>query len=185
MNNKFDGAIQNIISLLKTWKTDEANKTYWFPMPQSPGNESAHTPIQTRILNEQRELEQLEQLNPREDTDSRDQFLSNFDRTDYTLQLEAKQAVKDLLVEFHDNFAQHRFDIGIKTEFKVQLTCLINKPAYSQSFPAPINLKDDILVELALLYKYGIITTLTFSKYAFPIFTQRKPNEKLRLLVDL
>ena len=35
------------------------------------------------------------------------------------------------------------------------------------------------------MHKYGIITTLPFSEYASPIFAQRKPNGKLRLLVDL
>ena len=40
-------------------------------------------------------------------------------------------------------------------------------------------------MELALLHKYGIITTLPFSKYASPIFAQRKPNGKLRLLIHL
>ena len=40
-------------------------------------------------------------------------------------------------------------------------------------------------MELALQHKYGIITTLPFSKYASPIFTQRKRNGKLRRLVDL
>ena len=39
-------------------------------------------------------------------------------------------------------------------------------------------------MELALLHKYGIITTLPFSKYASPKFAQRRPNGKLRLLVD-
>ena len=170
---------------MKTSKTDEFNETYWFPTPQNPSNEREHTPIQTRILNEFRELEQLEKLNPLEDTKSRDQFLSNFDWTNSTLQPDAKQAAENLLVEFHDMFARHRFDIGKNTEFKVQLTPLDNRPSYSQRLPAPINLKDDILVELALLHKYGIITTLPFSKYASPIFAQRKPNGKLRLLVDL
>ena len=42
-----------------------------------------------------------------------------------------------------------------------------------------------ILVELAMLHRYGIVTTLRFSKYASPIFAQEKQNEKLRLLVDL
>ena len=88
-------------------------------------------------------------------------------------------------MEFHDNFAQHRFDSGIDTEFKVQITPLDNRPAHSQSLPAPINFKDDVPVELALLHKYGIITTLPFSKFASPIFAQRKPNGKLHLLVDL
>ena len=86
---------------MKPPKTDEVNETYWFPTPQNPGNEREHTPIQTPILNELRELEQLEQLNPLEDTDSRNQFLSNFNWTDSTLQLDAKQAVQDLLVEFY------------------------------------------------------------------------------------
>ena len=49
----------------------------------------------------------------------------------------------------------------------------------------PIHLKEDLIVELALMHKYGIITVLPFSKYASPIFAQRKPNGRLRLLVDL
>ena len=185
LKNNHDDAIHYKSSLLKTSKTDEVNETYWFPTPQKPGNEREHTPIQTRILNELRELEQLEKLNPLEDNNSRDQFLSNFDWTDSTLQLNAKQAVENLLVEFHDIFARHHFDTGINTELKVKLTPLDHRPAYSQSLPAPNNLKDDFLVELALLHKYGIVTTLPFSKHASPIFAQRKPNGKLRLLVDL
>ena len=35
------------------------------------------------------------------------------------------------------------------------------------------------------MHYYGIITTLSFSMYASPIFAQRKPNGRLRLLVDL
>ena len=41
------------------------------------------------------------------------------------------------------------------------------------------------MVELALLHKYGFKPILPFSKYASPIFAQKKPNGKLRLLVDL
>ena len=56
---------------------------------------------------------------------------------------------------------------------------------YAQSLPTPTNLKDDLLVELALMQEYGIITTLPYSKYSSPIFAQRKPIGKLRILVDL
>ena len=48
----------------------------------------------------------------------------------------------------------------------------------------PIQLKEDLIVELALMHKYGISTVLPFSKDASPIFAQRKPNGKLRLPVD-
>ena len=73
----------------------------------------------------------------------------------------------------------------MNTEFTVKLTPKNDKPVYSQSLPMPIHVKEDVLVELALMHKYGIITVLPFSKYASPIFAQRKPNGKLRLLVDL
>ena len=80
-------------------------------------------------------------------------------------------------MEFHDIFARHRFDIGMNEECKVKLIPKDDSPAYSQSLPAPIKLKEDILVELAMLHKYGIITTLPFSKYASPMFAQKKPND--------
>ena len=67
----------------------------------------------------------------------------------------------------------------------MKLTPKDDSPAHSQSLLAPINLKEDILVELAMLYKCGLITTLPFSKYASPIFAQKEPNGKLRLHVDL
>ena len=57
-------------------------------------------------------------------------------------------------------------------------------PANSLSLPTPKNLKGYILVELALLHRYGIKMT-PFSKYASPIFAQKKSNSNLRLLVDL
>ena len=183
LNNNHDDAIHYINSFLKTSKTDDFNKTYWFPTPQNPGNEKEHTLFQTRILNQLRELVQFEQLNPLKDIDSRNHFLSYFDWTDSTLQRAAKQAVEDLLLEIHDIFARHRFDIGMNTDFKVQLTPLDKRPADSHSLPAPTNLKDDILGELAILHKYGIITPLPSSKYASPIFAQRRQIGKLRLLL--
>ena len=73
----------------------------------------------------------------------------------------------------------------MNTDFKVKLTPQHEEPVYSQSLPTPTNLKDDLLVELALMQEYGIITTLPYSKYSSPIFAQRKRNGKLRILVDL
>ena len=75
-------------------------------------------------------------------------------------------------------------DIGMKSEFKVRITPKDDKAVYSQSLPMPIHQKEDLIVELALMHKYGIITVLSFSKYASPIFAQRKTSGKLRLLVD-
>ena len=174
-----------LTELLRTNKPDQQNNTFWFPTPENPGNTEDHTPIQTRILTELRELQRREKLNPKDNIESRTEFLKRFDWTDTLLRETEKQAVENILVEYHDIFARHRMDIGMNTEFKVKLTPKDDKAVYSQSLPMPTHLKEDLIVELALMHKYGIITVLPFSKHASPIFAQRKPNGKLRLLVDL
>ena len=76
-------------------------------------------------------------------------------------------------------------DIGINTEIPVKLTPKEDRALYNQSLPRPIHLEEDLIVELALMHKNGIIKVLPFSKYASPIFAQRKGNGKLRIFVDL
>ena len=174
-----------INELLKFPSQNPEQESYWFPTPEDPGDPTTCTPIQQRIYTELLELKQLKKLNPQDNEASKESFLSNFDWFDTTLSPEERQQIEEILMEFLDIFAVHRFDIGTNREFKIKLTPNDDRPAYSQSLPTPINLKDDITVELALLHKYGIITTLSFSKYASPIFAQRKPNGRLRLLVDL
>ena len=155
------------------------------PTPENPGKPENHTPIQTRILKELNELKEKEKLYPKESTESRNEFLERFDWTDTLLTRTEEQAIEDILVDYHDIFARHRMDVGMNTEFKAKLTPKDNKAVYSQSLPMPIQLKEDVIVELALMQKYGISTVLPFSKYASPIFAQRKPNGKLRLLLHL
>ena len=60
------------------------------------------------------ELQTLEKLNTQDDEQSRKTFLDNFDWSDTTLTLFERQKLEELLVEFHDIFPRHRFDIGIK-----------------------------------------------------------------------
>ena len=67
----------------------------------------------------------------------------------------------------------------------MKLTLKDERIHYTQRLSVPINLREDLTGELALMHRNGIITTLPFSKYASPIFAQRKPNGKLRLHVDL
>ena len=185
LNENEEDAIYYVSSLLKANRNNDQYEQYWFPTPENPGDEDSHTPIQQRILQELRNLQEAEQLNPQNDDESRRKFLRNFDWKDSMLQQHEIKKIESLLVEYHDIFARHSFDIGMNEEFTVKLTPKDDSPGYSQSLPTPVNLKEDILVELALSHKYGIITTLPFSKYASPIFAQKKPNGKLRLLVDL
>ena len=159
LNKNHDAAIHCRNSLLKTSKIDKVIGTYWFPTPQNLGNKREHTPIQIHFLKEIRKLELLENINPLGDVDSRNQFLSNFDWTNSTLDRDAKQAIEAPLVAFHDIFERHRFDIGINREFKKQLTPLCNRPTHRPSLPASCSLKGDILVQLVILHKCCTITT--------------------------
>ena len=96
-----------------------------------------------------------------------------------------RKQLEQTTIEYDEIFGRHRLDIGINNSFKMKLTPKDEGPIYTQSLPVRINLKEDLTVELELMHKYGIITTLPCSKYANPIFAQRKPNGKLRLIVDL
>ena len=177
--------ITYLLELLRTNKQDQQTNTFWFATPENPGNTEENTPIQTRILKELCELQLNEKLNPKDDIESGVEFLKRFDWTDTLLTETEKQALEDILVDYHDIFARHRMDTGMNTEFKVRLTSKDDKAVYSQSLQMSIHLKEDLIVELVLMHKFELITMLPFSKLASPIFAQRKPNGKLRLLVDL
>ena len=114
-------AAHYVSSLIKTNKNLQNQENYWFPTPENPGNPEEHTPIQKRILQELQALQDLETLDPTQDAESWAKFIENFDWKDSTLTPEDKK-IENLLVEFHDIFARHRFDIGINEEFKVKLT---------------------------------------------------------------
>ena len=53
---------------------------------------------------------------------------------------EQKAVVGELLVEFSDIFAKHRFDVGYNTDFKKTLTPERNIPIYEQGPPTPVHL---------------------------------------------
>ena len=111
-----------LTELLTNNKPDQQTSTFWFTTPENPGNTDDHTPIQTRILKELRELQQKEKLNPKDDTQSRNEFSKQFYWTDTLLTETEKQAIEDIPIDYHDTLAGHRMDIGMNTEFKLKLT---------------------------------------------------------------
>ena len=89
-----------------------------------------------------------------------------------------KQKNKQLDTSSRDIFARHRMDIGRNTDIKIKQTPKDDKAVHSQNLPMPIHLKEDLIVKLALIHKYGIIRVLPFSMYGSPICALRKPNGK-------
>ena len=157
----------------------------WFPTPETCSDLSDLTSLQRDIYDQILQFQRLEKMNPKVNPDDRDAFLKKFTWDSCVLTADQKQKLEEFLIEYHDVFAKHRFDVGYNTELKVKLTPSNPLPVYVQGPPAPIHLRDEILIELALLQYYNIITTLSHSKYSSPIFAHRKPSGQLRLLIDL
>ena len=85
--------ITYLSELLRRNKSNQRNKTFWFPTRKNPGIIEDHTPIQTRISNELRELQLKEKLNPKDDIESRMEVLKRFDSIDTLLtETEKKQS---------------------------------------------------------------------------------------------
>ena len=152
LRNYQKSAAHYVSTLIKTNKNPQNAENYWFPTPENPEHPEEHTPIQKRILQKLQALQDMENLDPTKDEESRPKFLENFNWKDSTLAPDESKKIEAVFVEFHEIFARHRFDIGMNEKFKVKPTPKDNSPAYSQSLPAPVNLKEDILVELASLH---------------------------------
>ena len=86
--------------LIKSTKADDYTENYWFPTPEDPGDPQLQTPIQQRILKELYNLQELENLNPQDDPESRKQFFANFDWTDSTLHPVESAQIEELVVKF-------------------------------------------------------------------------------------
>ena len=56
-------------------RPEESVEKFLFSTPENPGNEDEHSPIQTRIIKELRELSELEKLDPTENEEIQNKFL--------------------------------------------------------------------------------------------------------------
>ena len=157
----------------------------WFPTPETCTDASKLSPLHRRIHDAIADLQNQERLDPKNNETDRATFLARFDWKDSILTEIQQTDVESLLIEFSDIFAKHRFDVGYNTEYKVKLTPEHKLPVYTQSPPTMIHLRDELLIELALMQYFDLLTTLDNSKYCSPIFTQRKSNGRLRILIDL
>ena len=155
-----EDAIVDINELLKTSDKPSNNQNFWFPTLDDPGDPKTHKPIQSR---ENKELEEIQKLNPTNSNEEREVFLKNFKWDDTQLSEDDQKDIEEILIEFNDIFVRHRLDLGINHDFKIKLTPKTDEPVYSQSLPCPINLKEDLTVELALMHYFGIIITLSHS----------------------
>ena len=124
-------------------------------------------------------------MDPKNNEADKLEFLKKLSWDTFVLNADQKRQLDEFVVEYQDEFAKHRFDVDYNTDLKIKLTPEHPLPVYVQGPLAPIHLRVEILVELALLKYFNIITTLSHSKYSSPIFVHRKSSGKLSILINL
>ena len=174
----FDHLTKSIIGLIEDSETKVYPSTdeFWFPTPENCKDPENLTGIHKRIYDEIVALKAREKLEPDKNSEDRKKFLSQFTWENSVFNAEQINIVETLLLKYHRIFARHRLDIGANEEFKVKLTPENDKPMYTQGPPTPIHYRDEVLEELALLQYWGVITTLTYSKYSSPFLPSVNPR---------
>ena len=174
----------------KTRRPPPEYSKLWFPTPETCEDPSNLPLLEQEIYDQILSFQKLEQVDPRSNEEDRKFFLSKFKWENSPLNQKQIEECEHLLIEYCDIFAKHRqifakFDVGYNTELKIKLTPEHDLPVYVQGPPTPIHLRDELHIELALMHYYGLITTLSQSKYSSPLFAHRKESGKLRILIDL
>ena len=111
--------------------------------------------------------------------------MSNFQRENSLLTKDQRSKNEHLLIEYADIFAKHGFDVGYNSDLKIKLTPEHQRPLHTQGPPTLIQLRNELTVELALMHYFGLIKTLSHSKYSSQLFAYRKPSGKMRMLIHL
>ena len=93
-----------------------------FTTPETCPDPTNLSPLQREIYEQLLKLQEMEKFDPKGNHQDKITLLSKFPLEKLTLSDQQKAIVGELLVEFSDIFAKHRFDVGYNTDFKIKLT---------------------------------------------------------------
>ena len=97
------------------------------------------TPLRREVYNQILQLQRRENIDPENNGADKLEFSKKLSWDTCVLNADQKRQLEEFLVEYHDVFAKHRFDIGYNTELKIKLTPEHPLPVYVQGPPAPIH----------------------------------------------
>ena len=127
----------------------------------------------------------MQKLNPTHNKERPAKFLEKINWNNSAFNQHVKQKMQNLLVNYNSNFARHWSGLLINMDCFIKLTPEHTQLEYTPYLSTPIQLRDEMLIELALMQDYEIITTLLFSKYSSPLLAPQTLSGKLRILIDL
>ena len=118
-----------------------------------------------------------EWIDPKNDVRSRIKLFEHIDWTDTLFTETWTQTIDEILVEWHNNInGRQKWNSGVKMNFECKLRSENNKVVFIQKVPMPVQVEQDLIDNLALTHKCGVLKLLPFFKYAVPIFEPNKPN---------
>ena len=84
----------------------------WFPTPETCKDFSNLTPHQGEIYDQILQLQRQEKMDPKNNEADKLDFLKKFSWDTCVLNVDQKRQLEEFLVEYHDVFAKHRFDVS-------------------------------------------------------------------------
>ena len=129
-------------------------------------------------------LQTKENLDPQDDQRRRELHVV-LKREGSVLEDEVKRGLEDISEKYLKSYARERVDNKMNRELEANLTPKIEQMFYTECPLTPQNSKDDLMAQLALMHKNGILPVLRFSGYASPNIPQRESNGVIPLLFDL
>ena len=97
--------------------------------------------------------------------------LKNFSCDTCVLNSDQRNQLEEVLVENHDLFAEYRFHVGYNIELKIKVRSENPLLVYAQVPLLPSHLRDEFLIQLALLRYFNIIASFVCSNYSSPFFS--------------
>ena len=102
------------------------------------------TPLQTEIYDQILQLQRQEKMDPKNNEADKLKFLEKNSWDTCVLKADHKRQLEEYMVEYHNVFVKHRFDVGCNTELNIKTTPEHPLTRYVQGAPAPIHLRHEI-----------------------------------------
>ena len=126
---------------------EELRTTNRSGQPETCYDPQALNPLEQRVHDAIVNLLEHKKLDPVTSGEQHQAFLSRFNWVDSQVTIDERAQVEHLLVKYHNIFERHRLDIGINTEFSVEVTPKHDYPVYAQRLLTPTYLEVKILIE--------------------------------------
>ena len=159
-SDDFEGELNQFIQDFHFTKIDTPTghpppdySNHWFPTRETCNDFPTLTLLQGEIFDQIFQLQRQEKMDPKNNEANNVEFLKKISWDTCVLSADQKKQLEDFLVYYYGVLAKHCFEVGCNIELKMELTLEHPLPLYVHGPPAPIQLRDEILIQLCIVTK--------------------------------